>query len=274
MRKIKILSKLCLVLFGVVLVCGCNSEEAMKAMLKKTIPPADDKFAQEYVEIIKSHDYEKSLSLLSPEIRNTVQKSDMEKIASFLDSGEIVSVEVIGCNVFKDRDKKTVTMGYQYQIGESWVAASVVVANVKGQQQILGIHVNPIPKSLKEINAFTFTGKGVMHYAFLAVMAIIFMLTLYALVLCIKSRIRKKWLWIILVFAGIGQIFLDWTTGQIFFNPLSLQFQLFGVSVLKSGLYTPWMMKTFIPVGAIVFLVKRKKLVDNYSNPHNPQNVW
>jgi hypothetical protein len=72
---------------------------------------------------------------------------------------------------------------------------------------------------------------------------------------------RRKWLWIIFILIGFGKLSLNWTTGQILFNPLSFYVQLFSVAVIKHGPYAPWIFSISIPLGAIIFFLKKILIV-------------
>ncbi len=257
----KSIFKLILVLFAIALFSGCNADTYMKTILNKMVPKEDDQFAREYLETIKKNDIDTAITLLSSQIREPNIKSKIQEIVPFLDKGETLSIEIIGCNVFHSGNKRTSSLTYQYQFKDSWLLASVTVENIEGKQRILGINVNPIPTSLKEINAFTFLDKKTSNYIFLIIAFLAALLILYSLILCIKTKMKKKWLWIILIFCGITKLNLNWTTGHIGFQPISISFQLLlGFSAFKQGLYAPWVLSTYLPLGAIIFLIRRKKL--------------
>lgn len=85
------------------------------------------------------------------------------------------------------------------------------------------------------------------------------MLILVALIVCIRSRIRRKWLWIIFILLGFVQFRFDWSSGQFNVQPASLM--LFGASFMRLGPYAPWILGFAIPVGAITFLLLRRWLI-------------
>ncbi len=84
------------------------------------------------------------------------------------------------------------------------------------------------------------------------------LLTLYALVICIGTRlVGRKWPWVLFILVGFGSIAVNWTSGQWRVVPFSIQ--LFSASV-AAQLYGPWIVSASIPLGAIVFLALRKEL--------------
>ncbi len=83
--------------------------------------------------------------------------------------------------------------------------------------------------------------------------------TLYALVLCIRMRMTRKWLWILFILLGVTTLRLNWSTGEMGLQPLSVQ--LLGASFSRSGLVAPWIFGVSFPLGAVFFLRKRRALL-------------
>ena len=57
---------------------------------------------------------------------------------------------------------------------------------------------------------------------------------------------------------GLGQLSLNWTTGDLDYRIARVQ--MLGSAYLKQGLYAPWILSVSVPLGAIVFLIRRNKL--------------
>jgi hypothetical protein len=110
-------------------------------------------------------------------------------------------------------------------------------------------------------------GKNLLQYVTLSFAILIPIFTLYVLVLCIRTKMEKrKWLWIIFIIIGIGKFTVNWTTAQWQFAPLSFQF--FGASAF-APMYSAWLISISLPLGAIVFLIRRRKLVASIEPPLN-----
>jgi hypothetical protein len=69
---------------------------------------------------------------------------------------------------------------------------------------------------------------------------------------------KKKWLWLIFIVLGIGKLVVNWTTGQVFFSELAIQLPAGGAGAQAYG---PWQVYASIPLGAITFLIRRKRLI-------------
>ncbi len=221
-------------------------------------PDDDEALAKECFEAIRAGEFKTVIDQLDPQLQTTGVESNLTQVASILDHGEPLSLELVGCNVFSNPDKKRSFLTYQYQFTNAWVIAAITIDTIGGVKRVLSVNVNPIPKSLGELNAFTLSGKGILHYVLLVLAIIVPIFIIWTLVLCIRTKIRKKWLWLIFIILGIFQIKLNWTTGQMGIQPLAVQ--LFGAGFSKMGLFAPWILSVAIPIGAIVFLIKRKKL--------------
>ncbi|GAB3255313.1 hypothetical protein [Chitinimonas naiadis] len=155
----------------------------------------------------------------------------------------------------------TVAAEYSYP-GKRWVLVSAQLSGEPGQFRILGFRIEPLPVPLAELHAFNFHGKGAVHYLFLLLTAGAVMITLAALVLCVRTReLKRKWLWIVFILFGVGAATLNWTTGEIGLNPL--YFNLLSAGVMRTGWSGPWLVTFCLPVGALVFLWKqRQRLVE------------
>jgi hypothetical protein len=67
----------------------------------------------------------------------------------------------------------------------------------------------------------------------------------------------RKWPWVLFVALGFGQLAVNWTTGEWALNLLSVQ--VFSASATAAP-YGPWILAVSLPVGAIVFLLRRRAL--------------
>jgi len=247
----------CLTLF-----VGCDFKERLtrqlEEQLEKYVNKEADKFARDYIDIILKGDVEQAKKLLDPKVVNSKTQSQLQEIANLLDKGELISIEVVGVNVFRTRGKIRNTLTDQLQFKDAWLLAIVTVDDISGNLKIYRFQVKPIPKSLEEINAFTFSDKSFRHYIILLIAIGIPVFILYTIVLCVRTKMKRKWLWIIFMLFGFGRYSFNWTSGQVGFQPLFIQ--LIPTSAFKHGLYAPWFIYISVPIGALLFLLKRRKI--------------
>ena len=171
---------------------------------------------------------------------------------------EPVSTKVVGFRRFLGNVRRT-EITLEYEFPQKWLLAEVVTQKSGGVTTIVGFHVTPIADSLENLNRFTLVGKGAPQYEILSLAVLAPLFSLYVFVLCIKTRMgKKKWLWLIFILLGIGKLVVNWTTGQVFFTPIAIQLPPAGAN---AQLYGPWLVYVSIPLGAIIFLIMRKRFV-------------
>ena len=242
--------------------CGCTPNEMMRDALEKIAPDDDEKLAKEHITALRLGDMVTVMDQLDPQIKTPNIEQELEVIGTYLSQGEPISVELVGCNVFTNSGKRRSNITYQYEFENAWILAAVTIDTAGGNKTVVGVNVNPIPNSLESLNAFTLNSKSLQHYVFALLAVFIPLFIIFVLVLCVRTKLQKrKWLWIIFILFGLGKMGLNWSTGEILFNPLSINFQLFGSGVFKQGPYAPWILSLSLPLGAIIFLIRRKSLM-------------
>jgi len=192
----------------------------------------------------------------------TISDSGLRQLVDLFSSGDLKNTEVIGANSSEiysaDSTRKTVSLSYQVELSKGWLAGTVVIVEEGESRAITSARFNRYSASLEFLNRFTFSEKGPVHFAFFLLALAIPIFSLYSLVVCARTKMRRKWLWIIFILFGVATFRINWTTGQMDYQLLS--FQLLGASVFKMGFCAPWIVSVAFPVGAIVFLAKRRKL--------------
>ncbi len=74
-----------------------------------------------------------------------------------------------------------------------------------------------------------------------------------------RSRIRRRWLWVLISLLGAPVTTMNWATGQVRTRTLSIQ--LVNVGVVRPGPDAPWLLSVAFPLGAFLFLSRRKRLL-------------
>ena len=242
-----------------VLLAGCDQ----KAFLQKLVPKDDDAFARRFLDAVRTGDYAAADQMLVASLRSAKSESGLREINHVLAHGEPVSIEIIGCNLFTNASSqgttRTTNLSYQIHFPDAWAAGNIAVGHQGDATAIVDSHFQSIPDSLEVLNRFTFAGKSVVHYLVFALCVAIPLLILIALLVCIRSRIRRKWLWIIFILLGFVQFRFDWSSGHFDVQPLS--FALLGASCFRPSPFAPWILGFAIPVGAVLFLLLRRRLL-------------
>lgn len=223
--------------------------------------PEREKIATTYIDYLRDGRSDLIVADLAPGIRQQGNPEMFAKMQALIPSGSPTVRELIGYQRHSaNSNPPSFNLSYQYGFDGKWVAINVAFREAApGRIEIFGMRVYPLAASLQESHRFTFVGKSWIHYAFLACCLGIAVFTVGTLVACARTPIRRrKWLWIVFVLLGFVQFSLDWTTGTWGAQPLTLQ--LLGGGALRATPYSPWIVSFSLPVGAVVFWLRRRHL--------------
>jgi hypothetical protein len=231
---------------------GCDKGKSSSA--------EDEAIAQHYIKLLRQNNFGQIEKDLDPKIKSPDIREVLTKMANMIPATNATSVKIVGWNVLHLPDSRSADITFEYEFSRKWLLIYVANQKMNGVLSVTGFGVTPIKDSLKNINRFALTGKSPVHYTVLVLMVIIPIFMLLTLVQCIRTKpIKRKWLWIIFILLGVGKFSVNWTTGQysIFF----LTIQLLGAGYFSPGYgYAPWFLSVSLPLGAILFLIMRKKL--------------
>jgi len=237
---------------------GCNFSPNLSF-----VPEKQRELAKIYLSIIRSGRTTKLDSITTPYLKEMIDENIMFSVDSVLKQNEVPKkILMVGSNYVSSPDSSLTSITYEYEFAKSYALANVTMITKDSTTLLAGFRVWPMNESLAEINAFALTGKSFLHYSFLLFGALSLLFILYSLIICAKSKINKKWLWIIFILIGLGKFGIIWTNGQVFFSIFT--FQILGFGITKSGIYAPWVVSISFPLGAILFLIKRKKLIEKH----------
>ena len=234
--------------------CDRNSEKMVRAFT----PPEDEATATNYISLLRQGGFDQIQKDMDASITDADTHSTLVKMAALIPPQDPISVKVVGAHQFRTQDTYKINLTFEYQFPTNWLLINVALQRKAGVSTIYGFNVQPMSDSLENYNRFTLTGKSAFQYAMLALAILIPIFILYVLVLCIRTKMKKrKWLWIIFILFGFGKITISWTTGQ-------WQWGLFQIQLLGAGAFAPlygaWLITVSAPLGAITFLLRRKKL--------------
>jgi hypothetical protein len=243
--------------FAVVLVllaslAGCSQD----ALLQKFASAEDQATAKKYIDHLRAEQFAEIEAVADPGIQGPQLRSTLEQMAQLLPDSEPTAAKLIGAQTLQGAGGITKNLSFEYQFGERWLLLNVATREKDGRFTIIGFNVYPQAQSLQEQHRFTLAGKTPAHYLIFALAILFPLLTLYALILCIRTKMAaRKWLWIMLILFGAGKLAINWTTGEWQFMPLAIQ--AFSASVFSPG-YGPWHLAVSLPLGAVVFLFWRR----------------
>ncbi len=237
-----------------VIAAGCDRT----AIVNKLTPPEDEVAARNYIDLLRQGEYEQIEENIDPSIKNTDLHDNLVMMNQMLPTGDPAAVRVVGVYIYSGQDSRTTDLTFEYEFPGKVFLVEIVLQKKGLQTTIVEFSINEIPDTLENLNRLTLAGKSPLHYIVLSLAIFLPLFSLYALVLCIRTRIEKrKWLWIIVILLGVGQFSLNWTTGDTSFSLLAVQFLSAGISASPYG---PWTLSISLPLGAILFLLRRRKI--------------
>jgi hypothetical protein len=237
------------------LVVGCSQED----MLRKIAPQSEQDKARAYIEQLRHHDFASVEQAMDPSIAGDLKGGLLEKMADAIPAGEPTSVKLVGADQFSSNQVgTTLNLTYEFQFGDKFLLINVAKKTKDGVETIIGFRVQGLTNSLEAQNRFTLAGKSALQYGVLAAAVGAAIFTIVALAICIRTKIaRRKWLWILFILFGFGKIMVNWTSGGWDFRVLNIQ--LFSASA-NANFFGPWIITVALPIGAAIFLIRRKDL--------------
>jgi hypothetical protein len=212
-----------------------------------------------YFEELRQRQVDKIIESFDPSADKDQLRSDMGKVIALVPQQEPTSVETLGGTVeCKGSGVCTKLITLEYKYPDRWIMFQVTVSNRSGRYAITDLFVRPESMPLESMRRFTLRGKGWLHYLILFTHLLVVGLAVYALVLCVRTPMKKqKWLWIIITILGIGKFGIEWSSGELWYK-------LAHISILPGGWgFEPEgpIMYFSIPAGAILFLLLRRRLL-------------
>jgi hypothetical protein len=263
----------------VVLLAGCDRDSVLKLigydrarLLRMTVSEKDETFARNYIENVRQRRFEQVENDLDPSATKSEAQDNLRQMAAVFPPREPASTKLVAARVIHHADSSiTSSLDFEYGfapaaqptsattelIPEEWLLAEVVVQTAGSKRTVELLTFTPIPEPLEKVNAFTLSDKGISQYAALGLTIFVSLFSLDTFVLCLQTKMgKKKWVWLILIVIGVFRFTANWTTGQWFYTPLAVQAPPVTWSCMPYG---PWMVQITIPLGAIAFLLWRKK---------------
>jgi len=240
---------LALVLISAVFFSGCG----MKNLTVNYVPEDADKFAQNYLNMLKKGDIDGVLGVTSSDILSDKARDQFLSVSKTLDKGELKGAEVVKFHKMTGYFSKNtkVLIDYQLEFERGWAEAIIVVEKKDGVFKTSGLYVDSLPKSLREIHSDGFYAKPIQQYLLASLALIVPLFIFYSILQCLTMPIKYKVLWVVFIMIGLARFSLIWTSGQIAFYPFTLVF--FGAEAVKDGIYGPWVFSFSFPLGAVAF---------------------
>jgi len=249
-----------LLLIFISVIYGCSNQTEVSEIL---IPKNVNEFAKAYINNIHEGNIDTCLLVSGTEINNEKGREFLTNTYNNIKYFDSKSIKVVGYKAITIYGSKGFTnyfVDYEYNYGK-FVYYSLFVHEKDNKLTVVGFNGQMFEKSLAEINKFTFSGKGFLHYIFLIIMLYLQIFTVFTIFSMVKTPMKRKWLWIIGALVGIMSLNLNWTTGEFGFEILRIT--LLGIGFAKSGPVAPWIASFSIPLISIIFWIRRESFFVN-----------
>jgi hypothetical protein len=238
-------------LAALVFLAGCDRDE----VLRKFASPADEKVARQCIDTMRHGRLEEIEASLEPGLKGAQAHAQLLQMMASLPPREPDAVKLVGASQNFNNGVRSSNLTYQYSYGTQHFMINCAWRMDGERRVIFGMEVKPLAASLEETSRFDLQGKSALQYGVLIGALVCLGMSLLALILCIMEKgLRRKWLWILFILFGIGQLSVDWNSGAQEFSPLHLL--LFSASAVSPG-YGPWVVSIAFPLGAAWYLARR-----------------
>ena len=228
--------------------------------MDKLVPQEEAKMAEDYLTKLRQRDFEYVKSKLSNELKPQVTDALLVQMSDYFRDGELISTEIIGSQVHIFNGEWQGNFSFEYHFSEGWNLANAAFRKVGHNYEVIGLNVYQTKMSQKEFHAFSLSNKSLLHYMILIMAIFVPLFILVSTYFCVRTPIpKRKWLWVIFILLGVSAIHINWTTGQYAIQVLSLH--LLGASATAASPHAAWMISASIPLGAILFWIKRKRFI-------------
>lgn len=167
-----------------------------------------------------------------------------------------LEVSVTTANWTSDGATRQTHAVYQVKGKGGWALIDATTRTSGGRTQLTGLYVQATPSDPKQANEFSLSDAGAAGWTMLAAMVAALAVTIAALVRIWRSgRFRRRWLWTIGTLVGVTTLKMNWATGALGFQPISLQ--ILSISAFKQPIFAPWILGVSVPAVALFALFYR-----------------
>jgi hypothetical protein len=266
MRAILLIPLVALLLSGCTQPEESRLEEEHQAYVQKLIPPNKDAAARHFIDLIRMGDIGHAQQMAGAPLQGEGAIPALRYLHDTIRQGELLQVLPIG---YQKRDinygQQEIHLDdftYQLHVDGRWYYAEVALDSSQNSNAVLGFHITWFNgfESMVAFNRFAFVGRTWRDWSALFLSIFIPIFIIAATAICGFSPVGRKWLWIVFILIGVVQFRYDWTHAVVDVKPLSLL--LLGAGYQRENVYSPLILQWALPVGAFIFLICRRKLIE------------
>ena len=223
-------------------------------------------FAQNWLERLRAGDYEYAYNHADEELKVDLTPEVFESFVLVYPKENVKKLSLLRWNYSKAQSLNSAGLvrysfyyEYEFENGD-FIIAEVLCERKDGVLMTVGAALKRTTESQRNVNKLTLKNKSAKHYAVLFLMFLMFVYSVCMLVVCNRTRfpLRQKMPWLLFISVGFGAVDINWTTGMIHIQLLHIHL-LSAAALIRSDF--AWHIVFGIPVGAILFWFKRKKIL-------------
>jgi hypothetical protein len=235
--------------------------------MKRATPVEDETVARDSVDLLRQHRLEQVERILDPSIYDANTKEQLNRMAEMFPAEEPKSVKVVSFGILRHQNTSIHTLTLEYEYEQKWLLADVSINRGNVPPTITSFRVTPIANSLESTNSFSFAQKSIFHYIIFGLAIIGPIFCVYVLIACLRTKSQRlKWLWAVFILFGVGRLAINWTTGEMALTLFALHIPC--ASATEVPAYGPWVVSVSLPLGAILFLLKK---IGNLESAESPE---
>lgn len=216
-----------------------------------------DQFVQEFIWALWVND-PAQLLYLSPRVLQMPGIVDsLAVVRNQFPIGEPQYLELVGAGLEARGAWARQFISYQLRGDGGWAGIEALVIQRDEEMYIDLLQATPFPASLQELNALTLRGKPLSQLLFFVMLGCTFLFCLTVAGMVARTPMRHRWWWAFVALIGVGQVAVDWTSGEILTRPFFVL--LLSAGLERDGQVGPWIMSIAFPVGAILALERRRR---------------
>jgi hypothetical protein len=243
---------------------GCSQE----SFLRRIAPPESQLYVRRFVDSLAVAPVDRIAREFTTRLAQEAGVLDSLRNVQrqFAMIGTVDSATLVGANAFSSPGSNTVHRDLSFEVygarGIALVQVRLVEAGI--QRQIDALHIEPLQRPLRAAHGFWQNLRLVQALVLGAAISVA-AFSLWAAVQVARTAMPKRWGWALIALVGVGKFAVNWTTGELGTEILSVQ--LLGASAFRNGLVAPWIVAFSFPIGAIVAMRRRQRALNPVPEP-------
>jgi len=258
MNSLRVIPILALLLFTV---ASCSMQQTTEKFINKEI----DSFSRGFIQNILTGDTN-ALRKLDTRLVNDSALSVLNVLHRTLADKKLNQIRALGAEdkwlrSTKPNDNYDIySVIYEYEFKDAFILFTIVINKQSKPYTVVSFNANASKESFSKRTEFTFKNKTLKHYIVFAWIIAIPLFIIITVISVIKTPIRRKWAWILLVILVNVGVNFNWTTGLFQWRNIEV-ILLLATDIAYGSIYAPWDFTVAFPLGAVIFWYRRKKIL-------------